>query len=439
MLSKDISFLLALDENPAEEYYETADALAELAKRYKALGTAVWKAEKQLLKFDEINRLTAEEVKPKNSGSSGGRSGGTTTPKKTEEKKETDVPAEQTGAQEKKVPLPIMFTLKDVLFNWSDLNWEQIFMKLIAGLSALGGAVIGGLVGGVPGAVIGLVAGLSFGILTDSVIFNFDGKLSGEEIRRSLLAVLPVIGGGIAGVVAGGPLGAVIGISLGLMLSFTLAGINGNEVHTGILAFFDDLQQSWSTKWESFTRLLSEKWQALKRWWSGLSLECFPFRLPHLQVAWEELSANSILARYLGITAIPHLSVQWYARGGIVDGATLIGAGEQGREAIIPLERHTEWIRMVAIELKEQLESLSPSGRLLLPDALAAILPPAALQRPEAEARDFSGLAETIANAIAALGEREEGEPVIRVYLDGKQLSDAVTKYQRRELRAIGA
>ncbi len=46
MLTKDISFLLALDENPAEEYYETADALAELAKRYKALGTAVWKAEK---------------------------------------------------------------------------------------------------------------------------------------------------------------------------------------------------------------------------------------------------------------------------------------------------------------------------------------------------------------------------------------------------------
>ena len=70
MLTKDISFLLALDENPAEEYYETADALAELAKRYKALGTAVWKAEKQLLKLDEINRLTAEEVKPKSTGSS---------------------------------------------------------------------------------------------------------------------------------------------------------------------------------------------------------------------------------------------------------------------------------------------------------------------------------------------------------------------------------
>ena len=82
---KTLSFLVTLDSETAEEYYETADALAELAKRYKAVGTAVWKAEKQLLKFDEINRLTAEEVKPKSSGSGsrGGGSGGSTGKKTT--------------------------------------------------------------------------------------------------------------------------------------------------------------------------------------------------------------------------------------------------------------------------------------------------------------------------------------------------------------------
>lgn len=36
--------------------------------------------------------------------------------------------------------------------------------------------------------------------------------------------------------------------------------------------------------------------------------------------------------------SIPSLSVEWHANGGIVDGATLIGAGEAGREAIVPLE-----------------------------------------------------------------------------------------------------
>ncbi len=34
----------------------------------------------------------------------------------------------------------------------------------------------------------------------------------------------------------------------------------------------------------------------------------------------------------------PSLSVSWYAKGGIVDGATLVGAGEKGPEAIVPLD-----------------------------------------------------------------------------------------------------
>jgi hypothetical protein len=33
--------------------------------------------------------------------------------------------------------------------------------------------------------------------------------------------------------------------------------------------------------------------------------------------------------------SLPH--IEWYAKGGIVDSATIIGAGEAGREAIVPL------------------------------------------------------------------------------------------------------
>ena len=40
--------------------------------------------------------------------------------------------------------------------------------------------------------------------------------------------------------------------------------------------------------------------------------------------------------------------------------------------------------------------------------------------------------------AIEALQSQGEAEPVIKVYLDGKQLSDAVTRYQRRSSRASG-
>lgn len=39
-----------------------------------------------------------------------------------------------------------------------------------------------------------------------------------------------------------------------------------------------------------------------------------------------------------GLGTKPKIGVSWYAQGGIVDGATLIGAGEKGPEAIVPLD-----------------------------------------------------------------------------------------------------
>ena len=36
---------------------------------------------------------------------------------------------------------------------------------------------------------------------------------------------------------------------------------------------------------------------------------------------------------------MPKFNVSWYAKGAIIDGATLIGAGEKGPEAILPLDQ----------------------------------------------------------------------------------------------------
>lgn len=50
----------------------------------------------------------------------------------------------------------------------------------------------------------------------------------------------------------------------------------------------------------------------------------------------------------------PSFSVTWAARGGIIDGAQLIGAGEAGKEAIIPLERNTGWMDTLADRINGQ-------------------------------------------------------------------------------------
>ncbi len=440
-----------------EEYWETAEALKDLDRQYQHFTRTVWKASKQLLKFDEINRLVAYEVEEKapkttttrasggsrstSSKSSGSKSTSTKSNPKTND---TEVP-------DLSKDFALELNLKDILFSWLDLDWEKVMATLIAGLTTISGGLIGATIGGAVGGLtggpiglgIGLTAGLVFGILADNFAFNWDGKLDREEFFNAIKAILPAILGGVAGVVIGGPAGAAIGLTIGTLISLNVMKFDYSDIIHKIQGFFVDLTGVYDKEWNTWSDLVHGLWDALKNWWHGLTLGRFDFKLPHLTVTWQELGSNSILARYLGITAIPHMGVEWYARGGIVDGATLIGAGEQGREAIIPLERHTEWIRMVAVQLKEELEKLTPPAPQLIrmiPATASAMVPYTAsvAPAPAAEAPDLSGLADTIARAIAELGNRSQRDQEIRVYLDGRQLSDAVTKYQRRDSRANG-
>ena len=446
-----------LPEGTAEEYYETAEALRDLDRQYQHFTRTVWKASKQLLKFDEINRLVAYEVEEKEPKTTAGRSSGSsrsssstksTTPKTTAAKTASAAAQDDDPFSR---DFTLEFKLKDVLFNWLDIDWEKVMATLIAGLTTLGGGALGAAIGGAFGGftagplglALGMSLGLVFGILADNFAFNWDGKLDKEEFFNAIKAILPAILGGVAGVVIAGPAGAAIGLTIGTLISLSVMDFDYSGIIHRFQDFFVDLTGFYDKEWNTWSDLVHGLWEGLKSWWNGLTLGRFDFKLPHLTVSWEELSANSILARYLGITAIPHMGVEWYARGGIVDGATLIGAGEQGKEAIIPLERHTEWIHMVAVQLKEELAKLAPASPQLIrmiPAAASALVPYAATAAPAPayEAPDLSGLADTIARAIAALGDRPQPDQEIRVYLDGRQLSDAVTRYQRRSNRSNG-
>lgn len=62
----------------------------------------------------------------------------------------------------------------------------------------------------------------------------------------------------------------------------------------------------------------------------------FKFQWPHIPLPHFSISGSANPLDWLS-GGLPHISVEWYAKGGIVDGAQLIGAGEAGPEAIIPL------------------------------------------------------------------------------------------------------
>ena len=59
---------------------------------------------------------------------------------------------------------------------------------------------------------------------------------------------------------------------------------------------------------------------------------------------------------------IPQFDIRWFAKGGVFDRKTLFGMGEDGAEAIVPLERNTQWIEKVAREMSRQGASTSAAS-----------------------------------------------------------------------------
>ena len=178
-----------------------------------------------------------------------------------------------------------------------------------------------------------------------------------------------------------------------------------------------------------------------------------PIKLPHITVAWEP---TGDFARFFGVSALPHLGVEWYKTGGIVDGATLIGAGEDGKEAIIPLERHTEWIDMVADGLMSRisaggftfdkiggllssLNSIAETVAFRMPAVAAGYVQPYSVTERAARMDETEGNSAGILEVLGRIEDRlysleseMENRQFVAQFGDLRILAQKITKEQRR-------
>lgn len=144
-------------------------------------------------------------------------------------------------------------------------------------------------------------------------------------------------------------------ISLGVKLvksgwSTLPAFIGSNKI---LQAAIQLVKRSWSslTGWIGTSKILSvgiklvkSGWSSVTSWLGQLSAK-FNINLPKVEVTW---SGSPI--------KLPHFNIRWNAKGGILDGATLfgmagnsfLGGGEAGREAVLPLDRNTDWMDTLA-------------------------------------------------------------------------------------------
>lgn len=176
--------------------------------------------------------------------------------------------------------------------------------------------------------------------------------------------------------------------------STVFEGIAGYCVE-GFTQKFSQLKNKITEKvtgvWDSVKNVADKVKNAFHFNWQLPSL-----KLPHIQVDWVE--AGGVLSKFFGISHIPNLSVKWFAQGGILNGAqlfgrvgsTLLGGGEAGREAVLPLDRNTGWMDKIADRV------------------------------------------------VSRLGTGNDGPVTINLMLDGKILTSYVIQSLRRQARGAG-
>lgn len=216
----------------------------------------------------------------------------------------------------------------NVAFNWNSAETE-IGKQLQKIMGYLGGALLA------VGAILVLTGNFALGIgamiAGAGVLFaagTVDWDAAGQNIDSILQDILLAAGGALM----------AIGLIFFLTGNFVL-GIGA--MGAGAAAFFTGGEIDWdaATKkiektfekikkmWEDLKGWFKKKWEDLKSWWQGLSLGEFKIPKPHISwsgaLGWNGHSFD-----------VPHMNVEWYAKGGFPGRGDLFVANEAGPELV---------------------------------------------------------------------------------------------------------
>ena len=128
-----------------------------------------------------------------------------------------------------------------------------------------------------------------------------------------------------------------------------------NTARTYVFAIFDNIKKGLSDKINAAKDAVGGVIDTIKGFFN------FTFQMPHIPKPSFGISPAGWTVGDLLKGSIPKLSIQWNAVGGVFDsptivpyGNTLQGLGEAGAEAIVPLEKNTKWMDVIANKLSER-------------------------------------------------------------------------------------
>ena len=110
-----------------------------------------------------------------------------------------------------------------------------------------------------------------------------------------------------------------------------------NDFKTKVTTTFNNIKTAIITPFQTAIDTVKRLIDKVKGWFPikvGNLLN--GLKLPHFKLSGEFSLKNK---------TVPHLSVDWYAQGGIFDSPTIAGIGEAGAEAVVPLDRFWDELR----------------------------------------------------------------------------------------------
>lgn len=136
-------------------------------------------------------------------------------------------------------------------------------------------------------------------------------------------------------------------------------GIKGAFSSTGSWfgSTFSSAWESIKSAWGSVTSWFGNIWETIKGFFSG-TVPIPKIKLPRFSISPSGWKIGDLLD---GV--IPKLSIAWNARGGVFDKPTVMqGVGEDGAEAVVPLEKNLGWLDKLSGMLCERIIPGGESG-----------------------------------------------------------------------------
>lgn len=166
----------------------------------------------------------------------------------------------------------------------------------------------------------------------------------------AIIKLVAVVGPAIAAI--SGPLLAIIGIVGAVVVAGVLLYKNWdtikakaialknsiittfNQVKSRVSTIFNNIKSAITKPIETAVNTIRSAINKIKSIINNVKLQLPKFKLPHFRI-----SGGKAPWGIGGKGTAPKINVDWYAKGGIFDAPSLIGVGEAGPEAVVPLDK----------------------------------------------------------------------------------------------------